>query len=276
MSKRRKRLVIILIILTVIYFLLIGASYFFIKLFIAPAFEPGDRVTAAYPYSNAAIPDDFAEHAAAGLKLYAPDSLDTIYESAELCKYLSPDASQCDLEIIATTEMNGGAEELKWMREENPHLFVKWLTGCGWLTKLGMKIIGYEIPQSDHEMIYLLEKMDPLDYNKFSLIETYANMKLVILKSIMIPAFMGTGYDKEHPLETPLNVEECAYFLEADSWNAIIHQRRSDGGRYQLTATCYPDSDDEKVRTLLVQSDDPKLAQTVIASCIKSNFSAFP
>ena len=66
MSKRKKRMVIILIILTVIYFLLIGASYIFIKLFIAPAFEPGNRVTVAYPYSNAAIPDDFAERSAAG------------------------------------------------------------------------------------------------------------------------------------------------------------------------------------------------------------------
>ena len=65
MSKRRKVLIILLVILVIIYFLLIGVSYIFLKLFVYPALEPR-RMIGAYPYSDAAIPDDFAEYSAAG------------------------------------------------------------------------------------------------------------------------------------------------------------------------------------------------------------------
>ncbi len=266
MSKRRKRLIIVLIILAAIYLLLIGGSYLYLKLYISPVFEQGYKVTGVYPYSNAAIPDDFAEYSMAGLKLSAPDCLESEIDLSVHSQYTSQDASKCDLRILATVEKNGVGWDLKWMREENPNLFVKWLSGCGWLMKHGMKKIGCEIPESDHEWAYLLERADPLNYNKFSLSEAYASVKLSTLAAIMVPANMGTKDDEKHPLEQPLNVEECAYYLESDAWNAIIRQRRSRGGRYQLTVTYYLVSDDENVRTLLVQSDDPELAQTVVAS----------
>ena len=72
MSKRRKKLIIILIVFVVLYFLLIGGSYFFLRAFIFPSFSQS-RAAGAYPYSDAAIPEDFAEYAAAGLKLDAPN-----------------------------------------------------------------------------------------------------------------------------------------------------------------------------------------------------------
>ncbi len=266
MNKRRKKLTMILTILVAVYFLLIGASYLYLKIYIFPSFEPQFRVVEAYPYGNAAISDDDTEYSMAGLKLNAPDCLDAQIDHADIISYLSHDASQCDLQITAFIAQDSLSDEWNWMKE-NPNLLCKWLTGHGWLTKLGMKKIGYEIPESINEMMYLFDKMDASDYNKFSLIESYAFTKLAILKGIFMPAIMSVGaYDRDHPLETPLQVEECSYNLEEDSFQAIIHQGSSDGGRYQLSVRYYPNSDDEDVKYLFVLSDDPVLAQTIVAS----------
>ncbi len=263
MSKRGKRIITILIVLAVLYLLLTGGSYYYLRTFIFPSFEQsGYRVTGAYPYSEAAVPDDFTEYTIAGLKLQAPDCLDAEAEQAEYASYLSHDASEYDLQIKAY-EMQSDYGFLK----EKKTLSSKWITGCGWLMKLGMKKIGCGIPESNNEMLYLLEKLDPRDYNKFSLIEAYAITKLSVLKAVFIPARIGhEKYDSAHPLEVPLEVEECSYYLEKDSFHAIIRQGRSDGGRYRLTIVYYPDSDLETIKWLLVQSDDPVLAQTIAAS----------
>lgn len=264
MSKRRKKLIIILIVFVVLYFLLIGGCYFFLRLFVFPSFEQ-DRMTGAYPYGDAAVPDDFAEYTAAGLKLYAPDCFQPETDSNEVFRgYLGKDTSQYDLIILSIPEQNGLGDFYK-VNEQNGHLMNKWITGRGWLMKLGMKKIGYRIPENNNEMMYLLEKADPKDYNPLSLTESYAFTKLAMIKAITIPAMIGTD-DRDHPPETPAEVEECKYYYEADSVNAIIRQGRSEGGRYRLDITFYPDSDDDQVQRMLILSDDPALAQAVAAS----------
>ena len=100
MTKRRKALIITLIILAVIYFLLIGASYLFLKNFVDPTFADR-RIVGEYPYSNAAIPEDFAEYAMHGIKLDAPDCMEARAESSSISNYISNDPAQHDLQIIA-------------------------------------------------------------------------------------------------------------------------------------------------------------------------------
>ena len=253
MSKRKKAIIILLIVLAVLYFLLF------------PAFEDR-RMAGVFPFSSAVIPDDYTEYSMQGLKLNAPDCLETELDVAGISKYLSKDMEKYDLEILALEQQQSAASELERLKEQ-PNLFCKWLTGRGWLTTLGMKKIGYKIPESDNELLYLLEKIDSKDYNPLSLTEAYTFTKLSVLGGIMIPAMMGfESYDKAHPLEEPLEVEECTYYLEKESFNAIIRQERSEGGRYRLFIEYYPDSDADAVRNLLIQSNDPALAQTVAAS----------
>ena len=265
MSKRKKAIIILLIVLAVLYFLLIGADYVLLRLFVFPAFEDR-RMAGVFPFSSAAIPDDYTEYSMQGLKLNAPDCLETELDVAGISKYLSKDMKKYDLEILALEQQQSAASELERLKEQ-PNLFCKWLTGRGWLTTLGMKKIGYKIPESDNELLYLLEKIDSKDYNPLSLTEAYTFTKLSVLGGIMIPAMMGfESYDKAHPLEEPLEVEECTYYLEKESFNAIIRQERSEGGRYRLFIEYYPDSDADAVRYLLIQSNDPALAQTVAAS----------
>lgn len=264
MRKRKKAIIITLTVLAVIYFLLIGAGYFYLRLFVFPATEQY-RVTGAYPYSNAAIPGDYTEYSMQGIKLAAPGCLEAETDAAGSSIYLSKDTATCDLLIIAAVEEQSASENLEWVKEQ-PHLLNKWITGRGWLTRLGMKLIGYKIPENNNELLYLLEKSDSTDYNPFSLPEAYAFTKLSILKAVFIPAILDTSHDEDHPLETPLEVEECSYYVEKDSFSAIIRQGCSEGGRYRLTIRYYPDSAADPVRFLLIQSDDPELAQTVAAS----------
>lgn len=262
MSKRIKKLIIVLIILTVIYFLMIGADYFFLKYYIFPAFEPYQPgEVRAFPGSTAEVPDDFAEYTAAGLKLYAPDCFQPETDSNEVFRgYLGKDTSQYDLIILSGQDQNSLVDFYE-VNEQNGHLMNKWITGHGWLMKLGMKKIGYRIPENNNEMMYLLQKMNPDDYNPLSLTESYAFSKLAIIKAINIPAMIGyVTDDRDHPLETPAKAETCTYYYEADSVNAIIRQGRSEGGRYRLDITFYPDSDDDTVQKLWVASDDPALA----------------
>lgn len=264
MSKRKKAVIITLIVLVVIYFLLIGASYFFLNRYVFPAFAYRGRV-GEYPCSDAAIPGDFTEYSVQGLKLNAPDCLELKIDIAEVGKYLSNDMEKYDLQITVYEQESSAAELEK--AKAQPYLSTRWITGRGWLTKLGMKKIGYQIPESDNELMYLLEKMNRKDYNPLSLIEAYTFTKLSVLGSVFIPAMAGSeSYDKEHPLAVPLAVEECTYYMEKDSFNAILRQSCSEGGRYRLTIRYYPDSDAEPVRLLLIQSDDPELARTIAAS----------
>ena len=268
MSKRKKALIIILIVLAVLYFLLIGASYFFLNIFVFPSFIPpfeNRRAAGDYPCNDIVISNDDTEYTMQGLKLNAPDCLESQIDVAGISKYVSNDPEKCDLQIVVY-EQDSAAAELEWQKEQ-PHLINKWITGRGWLTKLGMKKIGYALPESDNELMYLLEKMNRKDYNPFSLIEAYTFTKLSILSAVFVPAMIGEeSYDKEHPLETPLAVEECTYCLERAAFNAIICQGCSEGGRYRLTIRYYPVSDSDSVRYLLIQSDDPELAQTIAAS----------
>ena len=265
MSKRKKVFIKALIFLAVLYFLLIGGSYFFLRAFIFPSFSQS-RAAGAYPYSDAAIPEDFAEYAAAGLKLDAPNGLDTEISNAEISIYLSHDTSQYDLQITAFVNPGSLSDDVEHLKA-NPSLLSKWITGCGWLTKLGMKKIGYKVPESNNELLYLLNKIDAGDYNKFSLTESYAFTKLAVLGAFFIPAMISDGkYDTKHPLETPLEVDDCFYYLDADTFHAILRQGRSAGGRYRLEITYYPVSDQENVRNVLILSDDPALVQTIAAS----------
>ena len=264
MSKRKKATIITLIVLAAIYFLLIGADYFFLRWFVFPTFEER-RLTGEFPFSSAAIPSDYAEYAIQGLKLNAPDCLEAETDNADISKYLSNDMEKYDLQINVYGQ--GGESEALERTKEQPHLFNKWITGRGWLTTLGMKKIGYQIPESNNELLYLLEKMNVRDYNPFSLIEAYTFTKLSILSSVFVPAMIGDeSYDTAHPLAAPLEAEECGYFLEKDSFNASIRQGCSKGGRYRLAIIYYPDSDADSVKYLLIQSDNPELAQTVAAS----------
>ena len=265
MSKRKKAIIIILIVLAVLYFLLIGASYFFLRLFINPAFEEQWKVVGEYPYSNAAIPDDFTEYSMPGMKLNAPACEETVFDNDAGRRYLSSDPEKYDLQILVM-EQESASVEMEWIKEQ-PNLLSKWITGRGWLTTLGMKKIGYGVPESDNELMYILEKADSRDYNKFSPIETYTYTKLMILGAVFVPAIVGDlTFDKEHPLETPLEVEECTYYLEKDSFNALIHQKGTKGGRYGLIIRYFPDSDAESLKMLIIHSADPELAQTVAAS----------
>ena len=268
MSKRKKAIIITLIVLAVLYFLLIGASYFLLNIFVFPSFYPSieeRRAAGDYPYSDIVISNDDTEYTMQGLKLNAPDCLEVQLDISGISKYISNDMEKYDLQIVVY-EQDSAATELEWQKEQ-PHLINKWITGRGWLTKLGMKKIGYALPESDNELMYLLEKMNRKDYNPFSLIEAYTFTKLSILSAVFVPAMIGEeSYDKEHPLETPLAVEECTYCLERAAFNAIICQGCSEGGRYRLTIRYYPVSDSDSVRYLLIQSDDPELAQTIAAS----------
>ena len=267
MRKRKKEIIIALIVLAVLYFLLIGASYFYLNRYIFPAFEERGTI-AEYPYSQAVIPGDFTEYSMQGLKLNAPDCLEPQTDIAEISNYLSNEAEKCDLQILEFKGQSASVE-LEWQKEQ-PHLINKWVTGRGWLTTLGMKKIGYKIPESDNELMYLLEKIDRKDYNPFSLIEAYTMTKLAVLSAVFIPARFGdASYDKEHPLAESLEVEECNYYLEKDSFNAFISQDCSKGGRYRLTIRYYPVSDADPVTLLLIQGDNPELVQT-IASSIRS------
>lgn len=102
-------------------------------------------------------------------------------------------------------------------------------------------------------------------YNKFSLIEAYAFTKLYVLKAIYVPALLRVdSNDTESTLESPLSVENCSYYIEAGAFKAIVEQSSSKSGRYCLTVRCYPDT--EAAKTVIVVSDDPALAQTVVAS----------
>lgn len=265
MSKRKKAFIIILAVLVFLYVLLISASHFYLKLFIFPAFEDVWKVDGEYPYSDAAIPDDFAEYSMRGLKLKAPACKESVLDNGSGSIYLSNDMEKCDLQILVLE--NGSAHENVEEIRERPNLICKWLTGRGWLTTLGMKKIGYSIPESDNELMYLLEKMDSSDYNKFSPAEAYAFTKLSILKVIFIPSIIGNiSFDGEHPLATPLEVEECTYYLEKDSFSALIHQKGTKGGRYGLVIRYYPDSDADSLKVLIMQSDDPELVQAIAAS----------
>ncbi len=265
MSKRKKRIIIILIILIAIYFLLIGASYFYLKNFIYPTFEDfACKPVQEYPYSNAEIPDSFAEYSMNGLKLNAPDCLESHPEYEMGSVYLSNDMEKCNLQIISSKHENVN-EDLEWIKG-SPNLFNKWITGCGWLTKLGIKKMGYEVPQSNNDLMYLLQKMDMDDYNKFSLIETYAYTKLMILDAVMIPSDIRLNYDETHAPEHPLEVEERMYSLEKDSFRAIIRQSGSEDGRYSLLIRYFPQSDAENIKEMLILSDDPELVQSIAAS----------
>lgn len=267
MTKRRKALIITLIILAVIYFLLIGASYLFLKNYVDPTFADR-RIVGEYPYSNAAIPEDFAEYAMHGIKLDAPDCMEARAESSSISNYISNDPAQHDLQIIALeTDAQDTLSLSKmhdYMKNEH-HLVGSWLAGRGWLTELGIKKIGYELPENDNALMYLLEKMDMDDYNKFSLIEAYAFTKLYVLKAIYVPPLLWVdSNDTESTLESPLSVENCSYYIEAGAFKAIVEQSSSKSGRYWLTVRCYPDT--EAAKTVIVVSDDPALAQTVVAS----------
>ena len=226
MTKRRKALIITLIILAVIYFLLIGASYLFLKNFVDPTFADR-RIVGEYPYSNAAIPEDFAEYAMHGIKLDAPDCMEARAESSSFSNYISNDPAQHDLQIIALETDAQDTLSLSEMLDYNEHHLVgSWLAGRGWLTELGIKKIGYELPENDNALMYLLEKMDMDDYNKFSLIEAYAFTKLYVLKAIYVPALLWVySNDTESTLESPLSVKNCSYYIEAGAFVSGIIKR---------------------------------------------------
>ena len=121
MSKRKKAVIITLIVLVVIYFLLIGASYFFLNRYVFPAFAYRGRV-GEYPYSDAAIPGDFTEYSVQGLKLNAPDCLESKIDIAEVGKYLSNDMEKYDLQITVYEQESSAAELEEDLTAVDAHL----------------------------------------------------------------------------------------------------------------------------------------------------------
>ena len=264
MNKRTKKIIAALTALAAAYFLLTGASWLFLKTYVFPALE-SYRLAGAYPYSDHAVPGDFAAYSAAGIRLWAPDGL-TAEISPDAGTFTSSGDAQCDLRITVVSQQSSIYDDMEYIRER-PNLLSKWITGRGWLTRLGMKQIGYRIPESKNELLYLLEKADQADYHKLSLTEAYAFTKLAVLKAIFLPAMIGDEKnDAEHPLAEPLETEDCGYYCEKDQLHAIIRQSCSSGGRYRLAVTCYPDSDTDPVKLILILSDDPVTAQTIAAS----------
>ena len=204
-----------------------------------------------YPYADIEVPDDFRACSVKGIDFYAPDGLDWMYpfETEGVKSGILVDNSDeqerdlliCVLDPEEPVESFGNDVTLADVFDEK--------------TKKGMAKLGYEVPTTYYDFIYLLNTIKPEDCNQFSISEVNALYKLETYKGVMAPAFMSY---KLNSTETGHNMEaeDDIYYYNNGNMRSFVRQGSDKNGAYELMLEVYDVNDLNTYQTVMIIGKD--------------------
>ena len=215
-----------------------------------------------YPYADMDIPNDFKEYDLNGISFEAPDDL--------VPKYTDKNQN-ISTELLADTAGNGKYNLQVYVSDITSPIYPAGyeLGTDGFFNsnmQIGMKKLGYAVPENFHDLILLLNTMKPEDCNKFSPTQVRTFKKLAQFKDTMVPSVLSID-DQNCNGAISVDIEQRMFIYDNENMKSFITQAKTQYGNYELMLECYTDDDLDKYQLVVIQGNNidtvRQVAQTV-------------
>lgn len=233
---------------------------------ILPTFTDGNKVMEPYPYADIEVPESFKECSIKGIDFKAPEGLFWMYpeetegiKSGIIVDNYDIDKRKLLICVLDKEDHNdeAGLPSLDFFQQKG--FFDKRMNS-------GLKKLGYEPPENSHDMLFLCETFDISKCNKLSPSEVNATYKLMLLKSVMVPAYISVnGVDGDTSHDN--SVEPNRYYFDTKNIKSFVSESVNTHGAYELNLDVYGADDLEMPQSVIIVGNDTdtvrQIAKTV-------------